>query len=71
MFQSTNCSFDCPAVSQFSHDPRIPASVQPKKMQFLPTPRRKQFQFSKSEMTGHVKISVKRFKLTRDLGSCA
>jgi hypothetical protein len=71
MFQSTNCSFYCPAVSQFSHDPRILASVQPKKMQFLPTPRHKQFQFSKSEVTGHVKSRVKRFKLTRDLGSCA
>lgn len=71
MFQSTNCSFYCPAVSQFPHDPRMTASVQPKKMQFLPTPRHKQFQFSESEVTGHVKSSVKRFKLTRDLGSCA
>ena len=63
MFQSTNCSFYCPAVSQFPHDPRMTASVQPKKMQFLPTPRHKQFQFSESEVTGHVKSSVKRSNL--------
>jgi hypothetical protein len=71
MFQSTNNSSNSPAVAQFPHDLRIRASGQPKKNQFLPTPRRKQFQFSKSEVTGHVKSSVERSKLTRDLGSCA
>ena len=35
-------------------------------MQFLPTPRRKQFQFSKSEVTGHVKSSVERLLNTSD-----